>query len=118
MGSYPIAPEFAFAVGYGDVLRTPFQLTLTDDAAGCFSQLVGTLMDALKANSVRKTIRTKKGEIIYQEFSPKPTKPILDEIDAALGAHLGFTAEELDFIINYDIKYRMGQESGDDEGDA
>ena len=24
--------------------------------------------------------------------------------------HYGFTDEELDFIINYDIKYRMGQE--------
>ena len=25
--------------------------------------------------------------------------------------HYGFTDEELDFIINYDIKYRMGRES-------
>lgn len=24
--------------------------------------------------------------------------------------HQGFTDEELDFIINYDIKYRMGKE--------
>jgi hypothetical protein len=24
--------------------------------------------------------------------------------------HYGFTEEELDFIINYDIKYRMGKE--------
>ena len=24
--------------------------------------------------------------------------------------HYGFTPEELDFIINYDIKYRMGAE--------
>jgi len=26
-----------------------------------------------------------------------------------------FTDEELDFIINYDIKYRMGQEVGEEE---
>jgi hypothetical protein len=32
-----------------------------------------------------------------------------------LAGHYGFTDEELDFLINYDIKYRMGQESGDDE---
>lgn len=25
--------------------------------------------------------------------------------------HYGFTPEELDFIINYDVKYRMGKES-------
>lgn len=25
-----------------------------------------------------------------------------------MAKHYGFTEEELDFIINYDIKYRMG----------
>jgi len=35
---------------------------------------------------------------------------IIDEIDGVLAAHYGFTEEELDFIINYDIKYRMGRE--------
>ena len=38
--------------------------------------------------------------------------PIIDEIDKVLAAHYGFTEEELDFIINYDIKYRMGEELG------
>jgi hypothetical protein len=35
-----------------------------------------------------------------------------------LAQHYGFTDEELDFIINYDIKYRMGRDAngtGDDE---
>jgi hypothetical protein len=27
----------------------------------------------------------------------------------------GFTDEELNFIINYEIKYRMGQDSGEDQ---
>ena len=40
-------------------------------------------------------------------------KPIIDEIDRMLAQHYGFTDEELDFIINYDIKYRMGAESGE-----
>ena len=31
-----------------------------------------------------------------------------DEIDRVLARHYGVTDEELDFIINYDIKYRMG----------
>jgi len=35
---------------------------------------------------------------------------IIDEIDKVLTKHYGFTEEELDFIINYDIKYRMGDE--------
>jgi len=30
--------------------------------------------------------------------------------------HYGFADEELDFIVNYDIKYRMGGDAdGDDE---
>lgn len=40
---------------------------------------------------------------------------ILDEIDTALACHYGFTAEELDFIINYNIKYRMGRGAGDED---
>lgn len=41
----------------------------------------------------------------------------IDEIDRVLARHYGFTAEDLDFILNYDIKYRMGNalEAADDE---
>jgi len=28
--------------------------------------------------------------------------------------HYGFTDEELEFIINYDIKYRMGKDAGEE----
>lgn len=43
-------------------------------------------------------------------YQKKRSKPIIDEIDKVLAKHYGFTDEELDFIINYDIKYRMGDE--------
>jgi hypothetical protein len=36
---------------------------------------------------------------------------MIDEIDWLLARHYGFTDEELDFIINYDIKYRMGKDA-------
>ena len=36
-------------------------------------------------------------------------RPILDEIDTVLAGHYGFTVEELDFILIYDIKYCMGR---------
>lgn len=49
-----------------------------------------------------------------QYFYFKKSKPIIDEIDLVLGKHFGFTDEETDFIINYDIKYRMGG-ADDDE---
>jgi hypothetical protein len=35
--------------------------------------------------------------------------------DRLIRQHYGFTEEELDFIIHYDIKYRMGGDTGDEE---
>ncbi|HBJ85653.1 MAG TPA: SAM-dependent methyltransferase [Verrucomicrobiales bacterium] len=67
-------------------------------------------------NSVRRRIKYKAtGWIEYDEFYPRESKPILDEIDTVLAGHYGFTAEELDFILNYDIKYRMGRDTGEEE---
>jgi len=50
------------------------------------------------------------GETQTQSFKISLSKSIIDEIDKVLAKHYGFTDEELDFIINYDIKYRMGKE--------
>ena len=38
------------------------------------------------------------------------TTKTIERLPARLAKHYGFTEEELDFIINYDIKYRMGDE--------
>ena len=61
------------------------------------------------------SIVNKSGGGINQSFvyQKKLSKPIIDEIDKVLAKHYGFTEEELDFIINYDIKYRMGDELND-----
>ena len=40
---------------------------------------------------------------------------LLDKADTLLAQHYGFTDEELDFIINYDIKYRLGKELDNEE---
>ena len=48
------------------------------------------------------------GRVEYDEFYLKESKSIIDEIDRVLAQHYDFTDEELDFVINYDIKYRMG----------
>ncbi len=54
------------------------------------------------------------GWLNIESFQPRKSKPIIDEIDRVLARHYGFTEEELDFIINYDIKYRMGKDSEED----
>lgn len=73
-------------------------------------------MTSLKRNSIIKSTSYKtKGNVVYQELYPRYSKKEIDEIDKVLAKHYGFTEEELDFIINYDIKYRMGDELNDSE---
>ena len=57
----------------------------------------------------------KHGKLTIETFQPRLSKPIIDQIDHVLAQHYGFTDEELDFIINYDIKYRMGRDGGNEE---
>ena len=73
------------------------------------SKFSADLMQDLKRHAQRKeTYYRTTGRVVYDEFYPRHSKSIIDEIDRILAQHYGFTDEELDFIINYDIKYRMG----------
>jgi hypothetical protein len=75
------------------------------------NKLSHNLMIDYKKNAFRKECFYKAtGKVTYDEYYPKLSKPIIDKIDTLLAKHYGFTQEELDFIINYDIKYRMGSE--------
>lgn len=56
-----------------------------------------------------------QGDIDCYTVEMRESKPIIDKIDRALAKHYGFTEEELDFIINYDIKYRMGKGEADED---
>lgn len=44
-----------------------------------------------------------------------PRVLLADQIDQALACHYGFTDQELDFILNYDIKYRLGHDTENEE---
>lgn len=73
------------------------------------------LEEALRSTAVLCTRRYPSGDVEYQEYYPAKAKPTIDQIDSVLADHYGFTDEELDFIINYDIKYRMGLDEGEVE---
>ena len=71
--------------------------------------LCDRLMTDLNKNKIRRVSNGQRnGRVELDEFRPKPSKPIMDEIDLVLGKHFGFSQEELDYIINYDYKFRMG----------
>lgn len=77
---------------------------------------VEILMTDLEQCKGRKICNYKStGRVEYDEYYPKLSKRYIDEIDKVLAKHYGFTDEELDFIINYDIKYRMGDELNNEE---
>ena len=73
------------------------------------------ILDNLQKNSSFLEANYQKyGKLSMQVFSPRLSKPIADRIDTTLATHYQFTQEELDAILNYDIKYRMGEELGED----
>lgn len=77
------------------------------------------LMDNFKANSKIVTMDFKKhGRMRIQCVYPRFGKSIIDKIDQVLAKHYGLTDEELDFISNYDIKYRLGPDADEDEESA
>ncbi len=55
-----------------------------------------------------------RGDVVSYAYKKKLSKELIDEIDVELSKMYGFSQEELDFIINYDIKYRMGEELTED----
>ncbi|WP_250122821.1 DNA methyltransferase [Chroococcidiopsis sp. CCMEE 29] len=99
------------------ILSFPCNLEYLSQYFGDLISKINTrLMEDFKQNSVRRSIPYKTTGIVeYDEYYPRLSKPIIDEIDRVLAQHYGFTDEELDFIINYDIKYRMGRDSGGDD---
>jgi hypothetical protein len=96
-----------------DVLGIPVVETSLED------RKLYDLADQLMADFKQKSQMLQMGKLLIQCIYPKLSKPLIDQIDSLLAVHYGFTHAELDFIINYDIQYRMGKElEGEEERGA
>ena len=90
-----------------DTIAVPDSVIMDDG----LHALADALVDDLERNSeVRVRRRADGSEQREVNYIVGKSKKLIDEIDHALARHYGFTDEELDFIINYDIKYRMGRD--------
>lgn len=69
------------------------------------------LMDDAINNSKEQLIKYSRGTKRVRVFYLRESKKIIDRIDHALAKHYDFNAEELNFIIHYDEKYRLGKDS-------
>ena len=89
--------------------------SIDEELIGHLKRLCVSLMQELQNNAVMVDAVYRTGDVKFAQYLPAKSKPIIDEIDKVLAKHYGFTEEELDFIINYDIKYRMGDELDNQE---
>jgi len=63
-----------------------------------------------------QTAKLNKGMYAYNvNYNIAPEA--MTAIDGVLAGHYGLSAEELDFVVNYDIKYRLGRAAGEEDAE-
>jgi hypothetical protein len=93
-----------------------FPLPSNFDQSGWWQQ-GDELTRAIRSSSKKKSITTKQGYLIeYDEINAAKERHLIEAVDGLLAKGFGLTDEELDFIVNYDIKYRLGADADEDEG--
>jgi hypothetical protein len=71
------------------------------------------LVDIEKNVNVRESSGNSKYNVSqFREYKIVKSKAIIDRIDDYIGPLYGLTAEEVDFIKNYELEFRMA--GGDD----
>ncbi|MGI9250515.1 MAG: Eco57I restriction-modification methylase domain-containing protein [Pseudohongiellaceae bacterium] len=80
-----------------------FKYDISDQTPNQLNQVGQNYIKALQS-----TRTDHEGVFTHPIFRPGLVKATCDRIDHILAECYGMTNEELDFIINYDIKYRMG----------
>ena len=100
-----------FHCGYKEVRALRLGNLTQSKELSILNNLGEELMLDLQKNAKRKVVYSKNtGRIEYDEFTPRASLSIVDQIDTSLARHYNFTDCELDFIINYGIKYRKDHE--------
>ena len=69
-------------------------------------------MKSLAAESEHRIMKFKHDTLTVQCIVPKKSWGIIQNVDAIVAESLGLSADEADYIANYDVKYRIG--SGND----
>jgi hypothetical protein len=97
-----------FHCGYRDVLAFPldFSLLKKSDVEYLTELSIQLMTDLTKNSEIKIRVFKATGRAELQEFSVAKSKAIIDKIDLSLGSALGFSKETIDYLINYDIKFR------------
>ena len=89
-----------------DAMPVPDSMVANPD----FTSLATRLLDDLWLHADRR-VRNRKDGTQQEEvnFHVGMSKPIIDEIDCCLAQYYELSPDELDFIANYDAKYRFSE---------
>jgi hypothetical protein len=90
-----------------DYMLFGFRFTYPED--DLITRSLHTLCQELMHNFRQHAKHLKRSNTGSYTIYARKAKAIIDEIDRVLAKHYGFNTAELDFILNYDIKYRVGQ---------
>lgn len=100
-----------------EVANFPFDFTSVDKALlESIAFKSKALMEDLHLNSRLDSRFYKKiGKLKVLTYSPRLSKSVMDEIDFLIGKAFNLTDEEIKFIIDYDVDFRMGNDQEDEE---
>jgi hypothetical protein len=90
-----------------DIFLSPVP-NLSEDLARLKELSIAVEEDYIAKGKIIRMKNKLTGQVELESLTPANSKHIIDEIDGVLARNYGFTEEELDFVINYDIKYRIG----------
>jgi hypothetical protein len=75
------------------------------------AELLGELMESYNQNSFLRTVFYQgQGDITVQYFNFRPSKSLVDKLDKIVHEAYELTKEESDFLVNFDVKYRLGKD--------
>lgn len=85
---------------------------LTSEQKTTLARLYGRYLQDIeeKANVRQTTGRSSYNVASFKEYKIVRSKPIIDEIDDYIGPLYGLTQEEIDFVKNYELRFRMSGE--------
>ena len=98
-----------------DIARFPIDMENFSINKEIYDILYNNIEESLNRNGKLVTYNKKAGVTEYFEFKPRLSKAYFDKVDRLLAEYYGFSTQELDFIINYDLRFRIGQESTDED---
>jgi hypothetical protein len=91
-----------------DVLEFPvFRLEEVDPAP--FASLVAHLLTLYREGATTRARRGARIQTSETTIDARRARAVVAAIDRLLAHHYGFDDEELDFVLSYDLKYRLGR---------